>query len=138
MEKELRAKMLALVTNWKEINALVEDDTFNRETFEQVFDNTYDVLAPLSTVTSVDKEYMNLILEMRDFVSRRQRGLSEAYVAALVLTERVLYHCVVRPEAYIERVETACIYSMESREDIVLEFTKVGEAIDVLINVLKD
>lgn len=139
MEKEVRAKMESLIASWKELNAHVEEqDTFPRETFEQVFDGTYDILAPLSTTTSVDKEYLALIMEMRDFVSRRQRGLGEEYVASLVITERLLYHCVVRPAAYVERVECATIYTMESREDIVLDFTKVGHAIDVLVQVLKD
>ena len=139
MEKELRAKVQELVARWKELNALLEEDKdFSRETFEKLFDETYDVIAPLSTLTEISKEYMTLIMEMRNFIICRHPGQGREYVAALVLTERFMYHCVVRPAAYVERVECASIYAMESREDILLDFTKVNEAIDVLIEALAE
>ncbi len=133
MEKEQLIKLTILVPEWKKLaTLLVEKDEFQCELFKKTFEATYTLLKPFSVQTTVEKELMQLIIQMQNFISARPHGLGKDYSAAVVMTERLLFHCIVRPAAYVEPVIDATIYSIETHEDIRIDFTDVDAAMETL------
>lgn len=137
MEKEQVLKIRELAADWRAMQSdIAKGENFERGVFERIFEETYTLIAPCSIKTEIQKEFMPLIVAMHQFMYSHVAGKDKEYTAAVVITERLLYHCIIIPTPYIEPVECAPIYSLEKCEDFNIDFTNVGFSITELSEAL--
>lgn len=133
MEKEQLRQIKTLAPLWKAMAMdLAEKEEFSAEQFCKTFAGTYELLTPYSVMLMVDKDIMQLIVQVQSFISARTRPISGEHAAAVVMAERLLHHCVVRPAAYVEPVLQAPIYSIESHEELLIDFSNVEGSMQLL------
>lgn len=134
MEKETLHRIDSLVTDWKQVDALLQQGTFDYDLFKSAFEGTFVLLSPLSCVMTIDKELMHLIALVARFAYSRMPDPGKQYTACVIMTERLLWHCALRPTVYIEPVTHVTVYSLESRLELELDFTDVDASVDLLCN----
>ncbi len=130
MELNLTA-LFELREAWKNLCSEAADNRkFNFELFEATFTQTYSLLREQAAETILPKQCVRLVAEAFLFASIKDDSLETEYLAAAVLTERMLNSFAFGNTA--ESAGTSIIYILESHEELLLNFDNVEKSISLL------
>jgi hypothetical protein len=133
--QDMEENKIVVATLTQEWKTLREDIQKNKRlefsAFEDVFSKTYKLLSQISMDATVEKQYINLIVNAFLFANSDSKDLEFKYLAAMVLTERML-NTVISEEPKASRSE-AKIYVLELRQEVSLSFENIGESINTLV-----
>lgn len=120
-----------LKQNWK---TLFFDTQKNKrlkfDMFSATFSQTYSLLSEHLAENSLDKNFIELIAEAYVFANIKSDSLDSKCLAAFILTERMLNHCVFNSAQ--SDSEGTYVYVFEARKDIRLNFADVDASINKL------
>lgn len=134
-EKTMETK--ELVQGWRDLYLeLKRTKKINFGFFNEIFSQTFSVLCQHAEADTISKKNAVLIAEAFLFANTDVKELDSKYLAALVLTERMLNCCVFQSTPSI--CEGAYVYIFEARRDIYLDFTNVTAALAKLEKLFED
>ena len=125
-----------LIQDWRKLNGQVaKRQNPDVELFKKSFSKTFSLLSQCAGAESVDKSYIELISVVYLFANSEDSGVDTRRLAMCVLTERMLNTCAFNSTT--ESLETASVYILKSREEVVLNFNNVSESINILEKILE-
>lgn len=122
---------------WKSLGFEVKrDKKLKIEAFSSAFSQTYSLLSTHMSESSLDKKYIEMIVEAFLFANIKDNTLDNTCLAALILTERMLKSCLSGNNP--SSAGQASIFIFETREEILIDFGDVNESINKLTNVIEN
>lgn len=129
----MEIKTNELERSWRSLyKELKQNKKINFELFEAAYTQTYALLKECAAKKTLDKHFVRLIAEAYLFASVHDDFCESRYLAATVLTERMLNSFAFQAAA---PEETATVYLMEAREEVQLSFGDVNESVSRLISI---
>ena len=128
MEKEHLYKAKHMADQWKQLCK-----NFDTALFLQTFKGSFEVLRLVSSEFLVDKRLMPMIVAAYTFSKTEPDTDDPARAAAMVMTERMLHLCVTCTTPSIEPIDGTLLYSLETQEELYLDFINPEVALQTLI-----
>ena len=116
-------------------NEAKNNQKFKFEIFETAFSQTFLLLKSSLSEQVLDKRYVRLIATAYLFANINDDSLENICLAATVLTERMLNDFAFRTS---NAEDTSAIYIIESRKEILIDFSDVNESISKLVKIYEE
>ena len=116
-------------------NEAKNNQKFKFEIFKTAFSQTFLLLKSSLSEQVLDKRYVRLIATAYLFANINDDSLENICLAATVLTERMLNDFAFRTS---NAEDTSAIYIIESRKEILIDFSDVNESISKLVKIYEE
>ena len=127
---DIKREVMQLASNWSKLSAgLKKSKKIDFELFNQTFTKTYTLLAQQSAESSLDRIYINLIVNASLFANADIAKLDSKYSAAIVLTERMINQAISGNYAISGGAQ---VYILTSRQDVLIDFNDIDGSIETL------
>lgn len=132
MKMEENKKILnELLQGWKKLNVEIKTKKkIDMDLFKDVFTKTYSMLSGTAKDDTVSKESVEIVAEAYLFANTENKMLDSKYLAALVLTERMLNCYAFSSAADSSGVST--VYILDLRKEVKINFNNVSESMNLL------
>lgn len=120
-----------LLQGWKKLNVEIKTKKkIDMDLFKDVFTKTYSMLSGTAKDDTVSKESVEIVAEAYLFANTENKMLDSKYLAALVLTERMLNCYAFSSAADSSGVST--VYILDLRKEVKINFNNVSESMNLL------
>lgn len=120
-----------LLQGWKKLNIEIKTKKkIDMDLFKDVFTKTYSMLSGTAKDDTVSKESVEIVAEAYLFANTENKMLDSKYLAALVLTERMLNCYAFSSAADSSGVST--VYILDLRKEVKINFNNVSESMNLL------
>lgn len=120
-----------LLQGWKKLNIEIKTKKkIDMDLFKDVFTKTYSMLSGTAKDVTVSKESVEIVAEAYLFANTENKMLDSKYLAALVLTERMLNCYAFSSAADSSGVST--VYILDLRKEVKINFNNVSESMNLL------
>lgn len=134
--EENKIIVATLAQEWKELREDIQKNKrLEFSVFEDVFSKTYKLLSQISMDATVEKQYINLIVNAFLFANGDSKDLEFKYLATMVLTERMLNCYVINSTP--STCEKVPVYILEARNEVNVDFNKINESLAMLVSVFE-
>lgn len=132
MKMEENKKILnELLQGWKKLNIEIKTKKkVDMDLFKDMFARTYSLLSDAAEDDKVSKESVEIVAEAYLFANTENKMLDSKYLAALVLTERMLNCYAFSSAADSSGVST--VYILDLRKEVKINFNNVSESMNLL------
>lgn len=120
-----------LLQGWKKLNIEIKTKKkIDMDLFKDVFTKTYSMLSGTAKDDTVSKESVEIVAEAYLLANTENKMLDSKYLAALVLTERMLNCYAFSSAADSSGVST--VYILDLRKEVKINFNNVSESMNLL------
>ena len=120
-----------LLQGWKKLNIEIKTKKkVDMDLFKDMFARTYSLLSDAAEDDKVSKESVEIVAEAYLFANTENKMLDSKYLAALVLTERMLNCYAFSSAADSSGVST--VYILDLRKEVKINFNNVSESMNLL------